>query len=349
MGTPRTGPNISFAGCGFLGIYHVGASACLKTYAPQLLENKIFGASAGAMTAVALISGIPLEEMASHVIKLANNYKLLGMNVSLKEGWVKLLPDDIAAKASGRLFISMTKVPIGPNVLVSEYHSKSDLIDALLASSFVPMFSGLYPPKFRGELMMDGGYSDNLPVLTGQTITVSPFAGDASICPIDESQIGSVLNLRLPQGSGASANVSKDNCTKIVKALAPPNTEGLLRLCNQGYHDAMRYLQTMELIKCAECIKGGSENTSNLSYRVPENKCDLCDVIKKEAETKTLPLEIREVFDEEIEKESKRPRGLYSSIFSLPSDFFLFVRITISAPLALCRDLELQSCPFVGF
>ena len=347
MGTPRTGPNISFAGCGFLGIYHVGASACLKTYAPQLLENKIFGASAGAMTAVALISGIPLGEMASHVIKLANNYKLLGMNVSLKEGWVKLLPDDIAAKASGRLFISMTKVPIGPNVLVSEYHSKSDLIDALLASSFVPMFSGLYPPKFRGELMMDGGYSDNLPVLTGQTITVSPFAGDASICPIDESQIGSVLNLRLPQGSGASANLSKDNCFKIVKALAPPNTEGLLRLCNQGYHDAMRYLQTMELIKCAEC--GGSESTSNLSYRVPENKCDLCDVIKKEAETKTLPLEIREVFDEEIEKESKWPRGLYSSIFSLPSDFLLFVRITISAPLALCRDLELQSCPFVGF
>jgi len=311
MGTASTGPNISFAGCGFLGIYHVGASACLKTYAPQLLENKLFGASAGAMTAVALISGIPLEEMARHVISLANNYKVLSLNVSLKESMVNLLPDDIASKASGRLFISMTKVPVGPNVLVSQFHSKSDLIDALLASSFVPVFSGLYPPRFRGELMMDGGISDNLPVLTGQTITVSPFAGDASICPIDESQIGSVLNLTLPQGSGASANLSMDNFSKMAKALlAAPNTEGLLMLCNQGYHDAMRYLQTMELIKCAGCIKRDGENTSNLSYRVPENKCDLCDVIKKEAETKTLPLEIREVFDEEIEKESKRPRGL---------------------------------------
>ena len=63
---------------------------------PQLLENKICGASAGAITAVALITGIPLEEMARHVIKLANNYKVLSVNVSLKEVLDKLLPDDIA-------------------------------------------------------------------------------------------------------------------------------------------------------------------------------------------------------------------------------------------------------------
>ena len=29
----------------------------------------------------------------------------------------------------------------------------------------------------------DGGYSDNLPVLDSQTITVSPFYGAADICP----------------------------------------------------------------------------------------------------------------------------------------------------------------------
>jgi len=315
MNTPSTGPNISFAGCGFLGIYHVGVSACLKTYAPQLLENKIIGASAGAMTAVALISGIPLEDMAKHVIKLANSNNFLNMHHSLKEGWLKLLPDDIAEKASGRLFISMTKVPIGPNVLVSQFRSKSDLIDALLASSFVPMFSGLYPPRFRGELMMDGGYSDNLPVLSGQTITVSPFAGDASICPKDESQIGSMLNLRLPQGSGASANLSKENCSKLAKALAPPNTEGLLRLCNQGYNDAMRYLRTQDIIRCEDCLKVNSQRALNMSDHVPENTyCDICRVIKEEALTKTLPLEIREVFDEEIEKESKQPRDHLFSI-----------------------------------
>ena len=33
--------NVSFAGCGFLGLYHVGVASCLKTYAPQLYLNKV--------------------------------------------------------------------------------------------------------------------------------------------------------------------------------------------------------------------------------------------------------------------------------------------------------------------
>lgn len=51
--------NISFAGCGFLGIYHIGVASCLQEHAPFLVENArhIYGASAGALTASALVSG----------------------------------------------------------------------------------------------------------------------------------------------------------------------------------------------------------------------------------------------------------------------------------------------------
>ena len=35
--------------------------------------------------------------------------------------------------------------------------------------------------------MVDGGYSDNLPILNGQTITVSPFSGNSDICPLDDT------------------------------------------------------------------------------------------------------------------------------------------------------------------
>lgn len=52
--------NFSFAGCGFLGIYHVGVAACLKKYASNLLVNKISGASAGALAAVCLLCDGPL-------------------------------------------------------------------------------------------------------------------------------------------------------------------------------------------------------------------------------------------------------------------------------------------------
>ena len=42
---PRESPDVSFAGCGFLGIYHVGVAACLKEHAPTLLDNNKVGGS----------------------------------------------------------------------------------------------------------------------------------------------------------------------------------------------------------------------------------------------------------------------------------------------------------------
>lgn len=50
--------NLSFCGCGFLGIYHLGVAACLKQLSPTLLSNvsKIAGASAGALVASVLVT-----------------------------------------------------------------------------------------------------------------------------------------------------------------------------------------------------------------------------------------------------------------------------------------------------
>ena len=56
------GMNLSFAGCGFLGIYHVGVSACLRKYAPGLLVDRISGASAGSLAAVCLLCDVDLGE-----------------------------------------------------------------------------------------------------------------------------------------------------------------------------------------------------------------------------------------------------------------------------------------------
>lgn len=52
--------NLSFAGCGFLGIYHVGVAVCFRKYAPHLLLQKISGASAGSLAACSLLLDMPL-------------------------------------------------------------------------------------------------------------------------------------------------------------------------------------------------------------------------------------------------------------------------------------------------
>lgn len=64
---------------------------------------------------------------------------------------------------------------------------KMYVFQALLASAFIPIFSGLLPPRFHGIRYMDGGFSDNLPTLDENTITVSPFCGESDICPRDVS------------------------------------------------------------------------------------------------------------------------------------------------------------------
>ncbi|MEQ2169810.1 hypothetical protein GOODEAATRI_028999 [Goodea atripinnis] len=54
----KGGWNLSFAGCGFLGIYHIGVASCLLEKAPYLVKGatKLYGASAGALTASVLAS-----------------------------------------------------------------------------------------------------------------------------------------------------------------------------------------------------------------------------------------------------------------------------------------------------
>ena len=75
------------------------------------------------------------------------------------------------------------------NVLIDNYCSKSELIECVLASSFIPGFSGTIPPAYRGVKVIDGGFTCNQPRLKEHTITVNPFAGNATICPLDDSKI----------------------------------------------------------------------------------------------------------------------------------------------------------------
>ena len=59
----KGGLNLSFAGCGFLGIYHVGVASCLRENASHLIADKISGASAGGLVACSMITGCCLGKI----------------------------------------------------------------------------------------------------------------------------------------------------------------------------------------------------------------------------------------------------------------------------------------------
>ena len=59
--------NLSFSGCGFLGIYHVGVAACLRRLAPQLTKTCSAGTSAGALAAALMICNSDLGKLTAYV------------------------------------------------------------------------------------------------------------------------------------------------------------------------------------------------------------------------------------------------------------------------------------------
>ena len=61
---------VSFAGCGFIGVYHIGAASCLQSYAPFLLSGQLAGASAGSMAAAAIVGNVSLPDMAREVLAI---------------------------------------------------------------------------------------------------------------------------------------------------------------------------------------------------------------------------------------------------------------------------------------
>lgn len=105
----------------------------------------------------------------------------------LLEGMQKGLPADAHERVNGRLRLSLTRCYDGKNIIVSEFDSREELLQGLLCTCFIPGFSGILPPKFRGVRYIDGAFSDNLPILDENTITVSPFCGESDICPRDQS------------------------------------------------------------------------------------------------------------------------------------------------------------------
>ncbi|XP_068218682.1 1-acylglycerol-3-phosphate O-acyltransferase Pnpla3-like isoform X1 [Palaemon carinicauda] len=335
--------NFSFAGCGFLGIYHVGVAACLKKYAPNLLVNKISGASAGALAAVCLLCDSPLGTITSSVLKTATEARsrTLGpfsptFNVEklLREGLFSVLPDDAHKIVSGKLFISVTRVSDGKNILLSQFDSREELIQACNCSAFIPGFSGWVPPTVKGVRYIDGGFTVNLPEVDVHTVTVSPFGGEADICPKDPTAGLLTVNL-----ANTSIELSKENLYRFARILFPPPPEVLNKMCQQGFNDTLDFLQRNNLINCMRCLAVTSKFTlSNTPEEVhigidEELDCADCHKQRKEAIIDQLPEQVGAILQDAIDKANE---GLMNWVFKHRSMKLLSV---LTLPYVLPIDI----------
>ena len=211
------------------------------------------------------------------------------------------------------------------NRIVSRFDSRDHLIDTILASSFVPLLSGWLPPRLDGELVFDGGYSDNVPLLDANTLTVSPFSGNQDICPLDDDDagMGEVLNLHLPTGPTTSVAVSRENLLRFRMAMLPPTPEELLLVCRQGFEDAYRYLSERGIIQCVDCraekLKDGVPASPADLRRAdsPENPCAGCEQLLLDDNHRRLPADLGEIFAEAEARVRQRQYGVVARLSSL--------------------------------
>ncbi|XP_014886654.1 patatin-like phospholipase domain-containing protein 2 [Poecilia latipinna] len=277
--------DISFSGSGFLATYQLGVVLCFLKHTPWILQSAphILGASAGSVVAAAVVCKINPATIRDEIILFVKQVMAapLGpLNPSVNVfKWLesvlrKHLPSDAHHFASGRLGVAVTRLSDGKHLIVSEFQSKEDVVNALLCSCFVPGYCGFLPPAFNGVHYIDGGLSGFQPLLSGassHTLTVCPFSGEADICPADPPCVMDLV------ASGALLKVNMANTFRIINGLYPVTLEAAEQAFSFGYKDAIDFLQSNDvaLAKVGRSVSHRSSNgnsTSPNTSKVEEQK-----------------------------------------------------------------------------
>nr|XP_007970991.2 patatin-like phospholipase domain-containing protein 1 isoform X1 [Chlorocebus sabaeus] len=254
-GDPDTPHSISFSGSGFLSFYQAGAVDALRDLAPRMLEtaHRFAGTSAGAVIAALAICGIEMDEYLrvlnvgvaevkkSFLGPLSPSCKMVQM---MRQFLYRVLPEDSYKVTTGKLHVSLTRFTDGESVVVSEFTSKEELIEALYCSCFVPVYCGLIPPTYRGVRYIDGGFTGMQPcAFWTDAITISTFSGQQDICPRDCPAIFHDFRM-----FNCSFQFSLENIARMTHALFPPDLVILHDYYYRGYEDAVLYLRRLNAV-----------------------------------------------------------------------------------------------------
>ncbi|NXC41411.1 PLPL1 protein, partial [Penelope pileata] len=190
--------SLMFRGCSFLQTYEAGVVKALQELSPEILKSasRIYGASSGSVVAAFAVCdcdiGKAIEEVmhyfsASGKIHCSRLLTARGRILRVvKDALNKYLPVNAHQLASGKLHVILTRLRDWRTVVVSEFASREDVIQAVLCSCFIPLCFGFFPPLYHGVRYIDGEFGLWRSNFTSQTmITVSAFAGEYDICPRD--------------------------------------------------------------------------------------------------------------------------------------------------------------------
>ncbi|XVF00725.1 hypothetical protein REPUB_Repub04eG0026200 [Reevesia pubescens] len=228
-----TSPGFSFSAAGLLFPYHLGVAQFLieKGYIKE--TTPLAGSSAGAIVCAVIASGASMQEALKATKVLADDCRLKGtafrLGAVLRGVLDEFLPHDVHTRSNGRVRVAVTQILWRPRgLLVDQFDSKEDLINAVITSSFIPGYLAPRPATmFRNRLCIDGGLTLFMPP-TSASKTVR-------VCAFPASRLGL-------QGIGISPDCNPENRATGRElfnwALEPADDDILDRLFELGYLDA---------------------------------------------------------------------------------------------------------------
>ncbi|RWR90159.1 patatin-like phospholipase domain-containing protein 1 [Cinnamomum micranthum f. kanehirae] len=250
-----TSPGFSFSAAGLLFPYHLGVAQFLieKGYIKE--TTPLAGSSAGAIVCAVIASGSSMEDALKATKILAEDCRLKGtafrLGAVLRDVLEKFLPDDVHTRSTGRVRVAVTQILWRPRgLLVDQFDSKEDLINAVFTSSFIPGYLAPRPATmFRNRLCIDGGLTLFMPPTSAsETVRVCAFPAD---------RLGF-------KGIAISPHCNPDKRAtprQLFKwALEPAEDDVLDRLFELGYLDAAVWAEQnpVESIVQDNCISSSS-------------------------------------------------------------------------------------------
>ncbi|XP_027336196.1 patatin-like phospholipase domain-containing protein 2 isoform X2 [Abrus precatorius] len=177
-----TNPGFSFSAAGLLFPYHLGVAQFLIQNGYIKETTPLAGSSAGAIVCAVIASGASMEEALNATKMLAEDCRNRGtafrLGAVLRDILDKFLPDDVHIRSNGRVRVAVTQLLWRPRgLLVDQFDSKEDLINAVFTSSFIPGYLAPRPATmFRNRLCIDGGLTLFMPPTSAtQTVRVCAF------------------------------------------------------------------------------------------------------------------------------------------------------------------------------
>ncbi|CAL8460544.1 g73 [Coccomyxa elongata] len=227
-----------FSAGGLLFPYYLGIVNTLNELNVITDATPLAGASAGSLIAACHHSGLPAQQVKDACFLLADDCRRKGtrgrLGTVLSEFLYDLLPQDAHERCNHKTFVAVTRAwPRPQGELISEFHSREDLIEALLTSCHIPWwFQGTVGRNFRGALHFDGGLTNfcpavNAPGVLTQRVTCFPAA-----------RLRRAINIAISPPEQYDLNVL------LGWAFQPAEEAVLLAFLEQGSKDALAWAKS---------------------------------------------------------------------------------------------------------